>query len=61
MNIRDNPTIQYLPNELMRLTEPPECYDTFVIKYDKRKIDKMDPSLVSDTLKNWLNTHAALL
>jgi hypothetical protein len=58
MNIRDNPTIQYLPNELMRLTESPEYYDTFVIKYDKRK---MDPSLVSDTLKNWLNTHAAPL
>ena len=59
LNIRDNhSTLETLPDEMMQLSEPPFYWDTLLIEYDIRIVEKMDS--VSDTLKSWLRSHSAI-
>jgi len=50
-------TLMTLPDELMQLSESPRYWDTLIVNYDIGAVNGMVG--VSDTLKSWLQRHAA--
>jgi hypothetical protein len=51
-------TLTSLPDELMQLSQPPEYWDTLIVKYDAGAVNAMSPDSVSDSLKSWLKKHS---